>query len=162
MKLAEILNNLQTPIPSNLISKKDTFSKGKKTGAVDYVAWVDIADLLDTRCGLGAWQWEVIQLNQIGDRLTLVGRLTVFGDDRSLSQDATGTEELDCSSYGDPSSNAEAMALRRACAKFGLGRDLWRKEQKPASNPKPSNVTPIQTKVKAKPKQQSASEIFGW
>ncbi|WP_228016134.1 hypothetical protein [Synechocystis salina] len=30
---------------------------------------------------------------------------------------------------GDPSSNAEAMALRRCCAKFGLGRDLWRKDK---------------------------------
>ena len=66
---------------------------------------------------------------QIGDRLTLTGSLTIHGDDRSLTRQATGTEDIDCSSYGDPSSNAEAMALRRCCAKFGLGRDLWRKNK---------------------------------
>jgi hypothetical protein len=27
--------------------------------------------------------------------------------------------------YGDPSSNAESMAFRRACANFGLGLDLY-------------------------------------
>jgi hypothetical protein len=29
--------------------------------------------------------------------------------------------------YGDPSSNAEAMALKRAAAKFGLGLYLYQK-----------------------------------
>jgi hypothetical protein len=27
--------------------------------------------------------------------------------------------------YGDPSSNAESQAFRRACANFGLGLDLY-------------------------------------
>ncbi|AIE76307.1 hypothetical protein [Synechocystis sp. PCC 6714] len=67
--------------------------------------------------------------NSKGDRLTLTGSLTIHGDDRSLTRQATGTEDIDCNSYGDPSSNAEAMALRRCCAKFGLGRDLWRKDK---------------------------------
>jgi hypothetical protein len=30
--------------------------------------------------------------------------------------------------YGDPSSNAEGMALKRAAAKFGLGLYLYHKE----------------------------------
>ncbi|WLT40311.1 hypothetical protein NON20_24525 (plasmid) [Synechocystis sp. B12] len=50
-----------------------------------------------------------------------------------MTRQATGTEDIDCNSYGDPSSNAEAMALRRCCAKFGLGVTYGGK-----TNPSPS------------------------
>ena len=45
----------------------------------------------------------------------MIGTLTIGGDDRILSMDAFGTENLKCSNYGDPSSNAEASCIRRAC-----------------------------------------------
>lgn len=129
MLLAEILESLREPIAPQFISQKKTFKNKKPTGSVDYVAWYDLADLLDDLCGLGGWEWLIIDTQQIGNRLTLTGSLTIHGEDRSLTRQATGTEDIDCSSYGDPSSNAEAMALRRCCAKFGLGRDLWRKNK---------------------------------
>jgi hypothetical protein len=44
-----------------------------------------------------------------------------------IYREATGQEEGDCGSYGDPSSNAESMALRRAAAKFGLALYLYDK-----------------------------------
>ncbi|MGC9506191.1 hypothetical protein [Baaleninema sp.] len=47
--------------------------------------------------------------------------------DGMVVRHATGTEELNCNSYGDPSSNAESMAFRRAAAKFGLGLYLYQK-----------------------------------
>ena len=56
-----------------------------------------------------------------GDRFYVVGRLTFTCSDGVFYQEATGTERLDCSNYGDPSSNAEAMAFRRCASKFGLG-----------------------------------------
>lgn len=127
MKLAEILENLKAPIPSRLISKKATFKNKVKTGEIDYVAWTNLCDLLDDLCDF--WEWEIKDVQQIGENLSLVGVLTIHGEDRSLTRMATGIEEINCSSYGDPSSNAEAMALRRCCAKFGLGRDLWRKDK---------------------------------
>jgi len=126
MKLSEILTRLHEPIPSSLISQKRL-----KGSVIDYVAWFDLADLLDERCGFDGWEWKVSDVMQVGNRLTLTGTLTVYGDDKSLSRDATGCEDVDCSSFGDPSSNSEAMALRRCCAKFGLGRDLWRKDKEP-------------------------------
>ncbi|WP_228024304.1 Rad52/Rad22 family DNA repair protein [Synechocystis salina] len=129
MLLNEILENLRQPIAPQFISQKKTYKNKKPTGSVDFVAWYDLADLLDDLCGLEGWEWLIIDTQQIGDRLTLTGSLTIHGDDRSLTRQATGTEDIDCSSYGDPSSNAEAMALRRCCAKFGLGRDLWRREK---------------------------------
>ncbi|MEL4897245.1 Rad52/Rad22 family DNA repair protein, partial [Crocosphaera sp. Alani8] len=126
MKLAEILNNLAQPVPKQKISKKGIFKDKKKIDEIDYIAWYNLCDLLDERCGIDGWSWSIKDVNQISNRLTLTGVLTIYGDDKSLTREATGTEDVDCSSYGDPSSNAEAMALRRCCAKFGLGRDLWR------------------------------------
>ena len=125
MKLLEALTRLRQPVPNNLISQRKVGGQ-----VVDYVSWFTYCDLLDDRIGYGCWFWEVLSMSQIGDRLTLVGRLTIIGDDRELSMMATGSESINCSSYGDPSSNAEAMSLRRALAKFGLTRDLWRKEDK--------------------------------
>jgi hypothetical protein len=46
------------------------------------------------------------------------------GDPRALTFIAS-IEEL--RGYGDPSSNAEAMALKRAASKFGLGLYLYQK-----------------------------------
>ncbi|MDJ0583281.1 Rad52/Rad22 family DNA repair protein [Crocosphaera sp.] len=129
MKLIDILRSLAQPVPKKLISYKTL--KGNK---IDYIAWYDLCDLLDDNCGIDGWEWSVKDVNQISNRLTLTGILTIHGDDKSLTRMATGTEDVDCSSYGDPSSNAEAMALRRCCSKFGLGRDLWRKENKNSNN----------------------------
>ena len=156
MKLTEILTQLQQPIPPDLISKKDTFSKGKKTGQVDYVAWFDLCDILDNRAGAGNWSWSVQEMLQIGNRLHLTGVLTIIGEDRNLVMMATGAEDIDCSSYGDPSSNAEAMALRRCCAKFGLGRDLWRKDK-----PKSSNNAVKRPSLSNKPNTNSISNSNG-
>ena len=128
MKLAEIISNLHQPVPSNLISHKTI--KGNR---LEFIAWFDICTLLDERCGgLGNWSWEVRDIQQVGNRLILVGCLTIYGDDRALSMMATGSEDIDVSSYGDPSSNAEASAIRRCASKYGLGRNLWRKDNKPS------------------------------
>ncbi len=124
--LAELLERLQQPIPDSLISQKTL--KGNR---IDYVAWFDLCDLLDERCGLDGWEWQIKDVQQVGNRLTLTGVLTIHGSDRSLTREATGCEDIDVPGYGDPSSNSEAMALRRACSKFGMGRDLWRKDSKP-------------------------------
>jgi hypothetical protein len=141
MTLAEIIQRLKEPVAPSLISQKKVGNS-----KIDYIAWFDYCDLLDDRIGLGQWQWEIVQIftsenNKMiegklipDNRLFVTGKLTIFGDDRTISQMATGTEILNCSSYGDPSSNAEAMALRRACAKFGLARYLWDKEEKTTSN----------------------------
>ena len=136
MKLTEILERLRQPVPCELISYKTI--KGNR---IDYISWVDICRLLDDRAGLARWSWKIKEVRQIGNRLTMVGCLTIYGEDRSLTMMATGSEDLDCSSYGDPSSNAEAMSLRRSASKMGLARDLWKKELQPT--PKLPDLAPL-------------------
>jgi len=142
MKLQEILTQLRKPIPPELISIRK-----QGNTQIKYVCWADLADLLDSRCGLGAWSFDIREIREtspltqctkidsdgkpfqktIGAQLLIVGVLTIYGDDRTNSYTSTGIEELDCSSFGDPASNASAMALRRCCALSGLGRQLWQK-----------------------------------
>ena len=124
MKIAEIIRRLKEPVDPRLISQK-------KVGGnvIDFISWYKYCDLLDERCGLSNWSWEVLSMTVTDERIFITGKLTIYGDDRSLCQMATGTEILNCNSYGDPSSNAEAMALRRACAKFSLARQLWEKKE---------------------------------
>jgi len=61
------------------------------------------------------------------NRIFLTARITIHAAEGTFSREATGTELLNCGSYGDPSSNAESMALRRA-AKLGLGLYLYEKD----------------------------------
>lgn len=123
--LEEILNDFSKPINPKYISKKPTFNKGNKSGEVDYIAWPTMCRLLNefTR---GYWDWKV-RTQFLGDRVVIEGSLTIHGSDGSLTREATGNELSETSGYGDPSSNAEAMALRRCAAKFGLGLSLWEK-----------------------------------
>ena len=131
VKLIEILENLKAPIPDNKISTKKIQGQ-----VIRFVSWHDYCDLLDIRAGLGSWMWEITDSRELSPiskisgttdngetytrfcnaRLVIVGKLTIIGDDRSVSFSASGEELLNCSNYGDPSSNAEAMSLRRACA----------------------------------------------
>ncbi len=135
MKLTEILERLRQPVPKELISYKTI--KGNR---IDYISWVDLADLLDARTGIDGWSWRLVDQQQIGNRLTQVWELTIIGDDRSISRQASGDEDVDLDAYGTPSTNVEAQCLRRCCAKYNLGRILWKKDRKP--NPQLPPVAP--------------------
>ncbi len=123
MKLSEILERLRQPVPLELISYKTI--KGNR---IDYISWTTLADLLDERAGLGGWEWRINDIQQVGNRLTMIGCLTIYGDDRSLTMMATGDEDIDLDAYGTPATNTEAQCLRRCASKYGLGRNLWKKD----------------------------------
>jgi hypothetical protein len=55
------------------------------------------------------------------ERFVVTARITIPSLEGAVWREATGTEDEELKGSGDPSSNAEAMALKRAAAKFGLG-----------------------------------------
>lgn len=114
------LQALKRPIPQSMLKIKKI-----QGNQIPYLPWHTVVDILNKYAP--GWTWEITQMHTSGDRLFLVGRLTLVTSEGTVYQEATGTEELTCSSYGDPSSNAESMALRRAAAKFGLALDLYKK-----------------------------------
>ncbi len=72
------------------------------------------------------YDWQV-RVQYLGERTVVEGRLTIRAAEGDFTREATGQEETDVDGYGDPVSNAEASALRRCCAKFGLSLSLWEK-----------------------------------
>jgi hypothetical protein len=131
--LQQIQEALKRPLPPNLLCRI------KERGNAQYLPWYRTIQILDKYC-LG-WSWEIRHLQLSSDRLFLIGRLSVPTRDGLVYREATGTEELKREvfnkstgqreakelAYGDPSSNAESMAFRRASAKFGLALYLYEK-----------------------------------
>jgi hypothetical protein len=130
--LQEFVSLCKQKIPAEYISFLPLFSKGKKIGQAEYLSWPMCCELLDKYCDL-QWLWE-IRTHQFIDRVVVEGKLSIYTSDGIFMREATGYELMECTNFGDPTSNAEAMAIRRCCAKFGLGRYLWEKEEKVRQN----------------------------
>jgi hypothetical protein len=137
--ISSILPDLSRPIPQRFIEKLE--KKDRRTGKISYlpyIPWYHVAKLLDyyapgwegriDHIEAIATRYGVAQRKTIGDRLILTYALTIHAEEGDFTRTATGQELIDCGSYGDPSSNAESMAFRRAAAKFGLGLDLYDKD----------------------------------
>jgi len=119
--LAEIQAALSRQIPPAMVS---TRRQGGAT--LTYIPWHVANRILDKYAP--GWTWEICSTTTTSDRLFLVGRLSIPTSEGTVYREATGTELLICGSYGDPSSNAESMAFRRAAARFGLGLYLYEKD----------------------------------
>jgi len=148
--LHQIQTALSRPLPPKLLAKR---KQGGTT--ITYIPWYVANRILDKYAP--GWTWEIRSLTTTGDRLFLTGRLTIPTAEGNVYRDATGTEVLKDEkavwvgeephqqllkdelgrpvtesrelAFGDPSSNAESMAFRRAAARFGLGLYLYDKKQ---------------------------------
>lgn len=127
--LEDILADLSKPIkPRHLETKPDG-----NGGTLTFIPWYRAKKYLDHYTN-GHWSKD-LELWTTGRRIFVRVRLTIDAADATVSRSATGTEllqKVDANTgetkeipYGDPSSNAESMAFRRACANFGLGLDLY-------------------------------------
>jgi hypothetical protein len=120
----EIITDLSKPIKTRHLKQK---TRGGQV--LDFIPWYHAVKYLDLHAP--GWSYEVRSTvwNTEG-RLVLTVRLSIPCLEGLVYREATGTEEEPEEGermYGDPSSNAESMALRRAAAKFGLGLYLYNK-----------------------------------
>ena len=76
------------------------------------------------------WSGEVkgITYSADGKSVSVVYRVTLYGIDAEMHREATGTATVNEPGYGDAVQKAEAMAFRRACARFGLGLHLYHED----------------------------------
>jgi hypothetical protein len=160
--IAEILAALAQPIPASLKQNK------KKGGATfTYVAWYDLADLLDERAP--GWEYRIEpqayphhwvqtknnkEIERHGLMAVAKSTLTIHGSDGSLTREAIAYQDPEEAYIGDELTNVEASAFRRNCAKLGLGRDMWRKDKR---QPQRQN-RPQQSTNGAARKQQPADK----
>ncbi len=116
--IRDIVKDLSKPVASRHLRKRKQGGK-----EITYIAWHDAVKYLDHYAP--GWCYEVRSIDSIAGKLILTVRLSIACAEGIVYREATGQEDETLESYGDSSSNAESMSLRRACAKFGLGLYLY-------------------------------------
>ncbi|MGC2238049.1 MAG: Rad52/Rad22 family DNA repair protein [Pyrinomonadaceae bacterium] len=116
--IRDIVKDLTKPV-----AKRHLRTRKQGGKELTYIAWHDAVKYLDHYAP--GWCYEVRSMNSVGGKLILVIRLSIICAEGVIYREATGQEDENTDSWGDSSSNAESMALRRAAAKFGLGIYLY-------------------------------------
>src|SRR5215210_4788792 len=116
--ITEIISDLSKPIPTRLIRTKTVGGQN-----IRFLPWHTAVKFLDLYAP--GWSYEIRHVTGIGGKLIIVARISIPCAEGIVYREATGQEDEDVSKYGDSSSNAEAQALKRATAKFGLGLYLY-------------------------------------
>ncbi|MGI8788468.1 MAG: Rad52/Rad22 family DNA repair protein [Pyrinomonadaceae bacterium] len=116
--IREIVRDLSKPIAQKHLRKRRQGGK-----EIAYLSWHDAVKYLDHFAP--GWCYEIRSIESVSGKLILIVRLSILCAEGIVYREATGQEDETLDSYGDSSSNAESMALRRAAAKFGLGLALY-------------------------------------
>ncbi|XP_019412839.1 PREDICTED: DNA repair RAD52-like protein 1, mitochondrial isoform X2 [Lupinus angustifolius] len=122
--LSEILKELNKKVPDHLLKTRlqnDGFP-------LRYVPWHTVNRILNLHAP--EWSGEVRNITYSPDSnsVSVVYRVTLYGTDAEIFRESTGTASIHDTTYGDPVQKAEAMAFRRACARFGLALHLYHED----------------------------------
>ncbi|KAL6559831.1 hypothetical protein OROGR_004948 [Orobanche gracilis] len=121
--LSEVLKDLNKKVPDSLIK-----SRTEEDFSIRYIPWHILIRILNLYAP--EWSGEVrgITYSADGNSVSVVYRVTLYGTDAEIFREATGSAPISDTSYGGPVQKAEAMAFRRACARLGLGLQLYHEE----------------------------------
>ena len=119
--IRDIIADLKKPVNPQRLKKRKASNKSDEM--LTYLPWHQCVKYLDHYAN--GWTYEVRSITTVGNAVALTVRLTIPCIEGLIYREATGYEPLDVKGYGDPTSNAESMALRRAAAKFGLALYLY-------------------------------------
>jgi predicted nucleic acid-binding Zn finger protein len=120
LNFTSTLRELRKNVDPELVKQREGWrDRNGNTHMVDYVEWHTVADILDETAP--NWSHMVKDIRQIGDIFTVTVAITIDGVTREgLGTGMAGTE------LGIK--KAEHDALKRAAVKFGIARDLYKKE----------------------------------
>ncbi len=129
------LRELRKNVDPELIKQREGWrDRNGNTHYVDYVEWHTVADILDETAP--NWSHTVKDIRQIGDIFTVTVAITIDGVTREGIGTGTAESELGIK-------KAEHDALKRAAVKFGIARDLYKKEsdtiEREGAVPTPTN-----------------------
>jgi hypothetical protein len=114
------LRELRKNVDPELVKQREGWrDRNGNTHYVDYVEWHTVADILDETAP--NWSHSIRDIKQIGDIFTVTVAITIDG----VTREGIGTGTAD-SEMGIK--KAEHDALKRAAVKFGIARDLYKKE----------------------------------
>lgn len=120
LEFSNTLRELKKHVNPNLVKQREGWrDRNGNVQMVDYVEWHTVADILDETAP--NWAHAVKDIRQIGDLMTVTVAITIDGVTREgigtgLAQSEMGIKK------------AEHDALKRAAVKFGIARELYKKE----------------------------------
>ncbi len=120
LEFSATLRELRKHVDPKLVKQREGWrDRNGNVQMVDYVEWHTVADILDETAP--NWAHTVKDIRQIGDLMTVTVAITIDGVTREgigtgLAQSEMGIKK------------AEHDALKRAAVKFGIARELYRKE----------------------------------
>ena len=114
------LRELRKNVDPELVKQREGWrDRNGNAHYVDYVEWHTVADILDEHAP--NWMHTVKDIRQIGDIFTVTVAITIDGVIREGIGTGTADSEMGIK-------KAEHDALKRAAVKFGIARDLYKKE----------------------------------
>ncbi len=120
LNFTSTLKELRKNVDPNLVKQREGWrDRNGNTHYVDYVEWHTVADILDEHAP--NWSHAVKDIRQIGEIFTVTVAITIDGVTREGIGTGTAESELGIK-------KAEHDALKRAAVKFGIARDLYKKE----------------------------------
>jgi Rad52/22 family double-strand break repair protein len=114
------LRELRKNVDPNLVRQREGWrDRNGNVQMVDYVEWHTVADILDETAP--NWAHTIKGIQQIGDVMTVTVAISING----ITREGIGTG----SAYNEMGiKKAEHDALKRAAVKFGIARDLYKRE----------------------------------
>jgi hypothetical protein len=114
------LRELKSSLDPNLVRQRAAHrDRNGNVHMVDYVEWHTVADILDEHAP--NWEHTVKDIKAIGEIVTITVAITID----SVTREGIGTGRAD-SETGIK--KAEHDALKRAAVKFGIARELYKRE----------------------------------
>jgi hypothetical protein len=147
----DTLAELRKSVSSELIKQRP--GARRKDGSreqFDYIEWFTAAEILDESAP--SWSHAIKDIRQIGDILTVIVAITIDGVTREGLGTGNANNETGIK-------KAEHDALKRAAVKFGVARDLYKKELHAGQDPSYSDDRDWSPNPPANPMAHDSKEI---
>jgi hypothetical protein len=120
LDFSSTLQELRRNVDPKLVKQREGWrDRNGNVQTVDYVEWHTVADILDDVAP--HWTHTVKDIKEIGDIMTVTVAITIDGVTREGIGTGNAHNEMGIK-------KAEHDALKRAAVKFGIARDLYKKE----------------------------------
>ena len=114
------LRELRKHVDPNRLRQREAWrDRNGNVRTVDYIEWHTVADILDETAP--NWAHSVKDIRVVGDFITITVAITIDGVTREGIGTGSARSEMGIK-------KAEHDALKRAAVKFGIARDLYKKE----------------------------------
>jgi predicted nucleic acid-binding Zn finger protein len=120
LDFSSTLQELRRNVDPKLVKQREGWrDRNGNVQMVDYVEWHTVADILDNAAP--NWSHTVKDIKEIGDIMTVTVAITIDGVTREGIGTGNAHNEMGIK-------KAEHDALKRAAVKFGIARDLYKRE----------------------------------